>query len=342
VKKTFFLFIFIGVISGFIKAQERKRFSLVVKFDSTDGPVIGIGEAYYFELLAYKAATIDNDTAICKNGRYEFSGDLIYPTAIRIYTLRGSTKFSELFFIDSGYQEIALINVLGGIKVQKRPSTIAEQEYQAMLKYFGTHDINGFISPSSLLSFVKKYPSSYIGLFTLLDQTFAHDFKFLYKEVASSFSSNIKSTEAFKYYSGEYLIAKHLPTVKLKTCEGKNINFSFKRADGKYTLIEFWYAGCKPCVSAMYILKKEFSGLSSHIRIIGISTDNKSRVADGKALLKLVNPPWKNYWDYEAEEFTKHTNIYVYPSNVLIDNKGRMVAKNIEIAELKKLLQTIN
>ncbi len=120
--KTLVKFIIIFCIFSIpfsVYCQIPTNFTFTINSTDEIGDSLYIGEAYY--LKQYRSATFENKSSDRVNGKYSFTGTLLYPTAFRIYNLNNKYDFSELVFIDTGYQEMNLIIKDTKIIVSKRP-----------------------------------------------------------------------------------------------------------------------------------------------------------------------------------------------------------------------------
>jgi len=103
-----------------------------------------------------------------------------------------------------------------------------------------------------------------------------------------------------------------------------------------FHLVDFWFSGCAPCRAQFNTLKELYSQYSNKgFEIVGISND-KDKKEWGKAIIdeKLS---WQQYWDMNRKD-THRLSINVFPSNFLIDSKGKIIAKNISLEALDELL----
>jgi thiol-disulfide isomerase/thioredoxin len=117
---------------------------------------------------------------------------------------------------------------------------------------------------------------------------------------------------------------------------------STKEFRGSLLLIEFWASWCKPC-------RKSFPELLSiaetyedkNFRVLGVSIDeNKDKWLNAIESDRLT---WANVIDTGGELGKTATDfgIFAIPNNFLIDENGKVIAKDIPLEELKKMLESI-
>jgi thiol-disulfide isomerase/thioredoxin len=106
-----------------------------------------------------------------------------------------------------------------------------------------------------------------------------------------------------------------------------------------YTLIDFWFSSCSPCIAQFELLKpiyKEYH--SKGFEIIAITTDAISTLQQYKAVLKKQNYQWKLCIDTNGKR-AKSIYIKSYPSNFLINQQGKIVAVDIRPERLEAFLK---
>lgn len=196
-------------------------------------------------------------------------------------------------------------------------------------------DLNKKLSSSLMQKYVQGNPASHIALFSLIDQTFNYNFQHGYRQLAALFDSTIQTTQGFRYYESQYLLHNKIPTLIVQDAKDRNVRLNFERGDGSYTLVEFWWVGCKGCISLMKVMKeKYYASVSNKVRVVSVSTDSRKIKPQSVKKLQELAIPWEAYWDFDAKQFSKHALLYVYPTNLLIDDKGYIVGKDVDISTL--------
>lgn len=102
----------------------------------------------------------------------------------------------------------------------------------------------------------------------------------------------------------------------------------------QYTLIEFWFSGCSPCIAQFNQLKPIYKKFNKKgFEIIGISTDPEAYASKLKKIIEKFNFSWKQILDKGGLESSK-INIEKYPSSFLLDKYGNIVFIDITVYDL--------
>lgn len=369
----FYFFLFAILLLGNVKAQSHySTFTLEGNINADTGTIVFLPFGSYNLHHEY-----DHETKIV-NGKFRFTDSILYPAAFRLLEKEGPNKryVSDIFFVDKGIQKITCnvdsireipkidnvsmrefrgvyhdyylpvenafsnyddkrdsLNRKYNNKLPLAISTNLSDEFDSILKYRGI----------VLLSYVKEHPNSYVALWNLIYR-FGFGYEPIYDSIYNHFSTAIKNT-----YTGKEL-AKKLYSASIVSIGNKFPHFSFLNAKDKkeafsidphkkYTLVDYWYSHCGPCISEFPELKNLFEKYHNKgFDIEGISVDNKENRNAWKDVIKKYHLPWKQFLDLNGLEARK-LNIDALPTNFLLNEKGEIIATNIEPDQLKKLLE---
>ena len=140
-------------------------------------------------------------------------------------------------------------------------------------------------------------------------------------------------------------IGNKAPELAYDNPQGKKMKLSSLK--GKLVLIDFWASWCGPCrrenpnlVSAYQKYTKKNFQQGKGFEIYSLSLDKNE-----KAWVKAINQD-QLFWQYHVSDLggwqsegSKKYGIRSIPSNVLIDGKGIIVAKNLKGHALHKFLE---
>ena len=106
---------------------------------------------------------------------------------------------------------------------------------------------------------------------------------------------------------------------------------------GKYMYLDFWGTWCGPCLMELPGIRKVYETLdTTKVQFIGIAVNS-----DSKALDKIIAKEqitWPQIQAAGNDDVVDNFNISKYPTSFLIDQKGRIIAKDIPHASLRDTL----
>ncbi len=213
------------------------------------------------------------------------------------------------------------------------------------------------------LSFVENNNDSYFSLNLIQLESNRPTFDVVkYKEIFESFPANLKESkrgqivkqrldELYKEYEkiAHLDVGKIAPNFESKTPEGETV--SLNDLKGKVTIIDFWAAWCGPCRRENPNVVKVYEQYHDKgLEIIGISLDGAPNQRDPKkAWLDAIEKDgleWNHLSSlmYFNDPVAKQYNIKSIPATYILDQEGKIVAKNLRGAALelkiKELLDT--
>ncbi len=125
-----------------------------------------------------------------------------------------------------------------------------------------------------------------------------------------------------------------IPSVELKTIDGKKINTSELNNTGKPIIINFWATWCKPCIKELSAIAEKYDEWQKETGVVlyAISID------DSKSISRVA--PFVNTkgWDYvvlldQNSDFKRAMNVINVPHSFILDKKGNIVYQHTTYAE---------
>lgn len=277
-----------------------------------------------------------------------------YPHPIQISYLDTTTQLgssSNVFFIDNDRVSIRIGDLTKSKKVLTGKVSKLNKEYLNLNKIY-----EKAIAPSDsiiydfplkldvLKKYVSKHPNSYVALWDIAlnyGTVYIENDRRKVLEISQLFSEKIKNTKTF-----EALVNNIINDLELvKGASMPNLFFNeYDRVlevanQNKYTLIDFWFSGCQPCLDQFGTYKDIYARHKQNgFEIIGISTDGEDKVGKWKQVISKFEINWINYLDTNGIR-TENLFIRKFPTNFLIDKNGKILEKDISPTELDLYLK---
>jgi len=117
-----------------------------------------------------------------------------------------------------------------------------------------------------------------------------------------------------------------IPTVDLKTTDGKTISSSTFNNDGKPMVINFWATWCKPCVRELTNIAEVYPDWvdETGVKLIAISIDDTRSMARVNPFVNAKGWEYEVYIDTNSD-FKRAMNVPNVPHTFLIDGNGKVV-----------------
>ena len=152
--------------------------------------------------------------------------------------------------------------------------------------------------------------------------------------------------------AGGTAAANVFPRFEGKDLDGNAVDSSLF-SNNAFTVVNFWFSGCKPCVAEL----GELDALNERIKeqggeVIGVNTEtldgNEKNIATAKEILETTGAKYRNiYFDASSEAGKFALGIMAFPTTYVVDRSGNIVGEpllgGIDNEEnMAKLQQTID
>ncbi len=296
------------------------------------------------------------DSCLVKGNHFSFTTDIGEPVESEIYPKYGGRSASVKhmndyvdFFIEPG---IITINCSDSFSHANIVAGQLNRDYQYLKKleksYQDIDSLSGSINEKVYGRYFKNNPSAPLALFALNQYAGmdidAEKIEPLFQKLAIK----QKNTIAGKDFESRIQIAKRTgigasaPGFSQKDTSGKLVSLSsFK---GKYLLLVFWASWCWPCREENPALVKLYHDFADKdFQILSVSLEKPGAYA---AWLNAIHKDGLNWTHVSDLKFWNNAAAREYgvlslPQNYLIDKEGKIIAKNLEPAELAAKLKTI-
>ena len=323
-----------------------------------------VGETLVNDSIHFNSARIDKKyyetflpSAKIEDNKFNVKAELSYPHLFRVVFESDKNKITSRgvpFYID---------NSTNSMKVDYLSSPCSEvngrtfEEYQnKFFPFFAKsegyncksisigrliHDKSSEFD-STLFNYVVVNPDSYVALWNLIERFSLYGHSDLRERTLANFSKKIKSEKLWSIINNDLTNAgiklnKEFPVFPVKTQKLEEQELNLPKA--QYTLVDFWFSRCRPCIESFPALKKLYATYQPKgFEIVSITTDQTDEIPLWQKRIKEYELPWMQYLDENAVEATKLL-VHTFPATFLLNNKGELIKKDISPEELEEFLK---
>lgn len=127
---------------------------------------------------------------------------------------------------------------------------------------------------------------------------------------------------------------KKLPSVDIKTLDGKVFNTSSITNDGNPIIVSFWATWCKPCVQELSTIHEVYEDWQEEtgVKLVAISIDNSRNAFKVKPFVDSKMWEYDVYLD-ENGDFKRAMGVNLVPHTFILNGKGEIVWQHTTFAE---------
>ena len=223
---------------------------------------------------------------------------------------------------EAAYRQLTMTNMLEGGDIRDY-----KEEFDAYMQ----------ANKQTIMAFVRANPRSYISLMNLLEHYNWFDENEA-ERIYDQLPQELQGTAYGKILKRKldagrpYRPGTIAPDFVKKDMNGKDV--SLKKLKGKYVLLDFWGSWCGPCRASHPHLKELHKKYSGKVVFVNVADENVKDLEQAKKLWKQAvkedGMTWTQILNNEGKEeqdLLKLYNITSFPTKILIDPEGKVVAR---------------
>lgn len=225
---------------------------------------------------------------------------------------------------EKAYNQLMIDNIIQGGDIRNYP-----EEFQR------SFDAN----KRKTMEFIRNNPDSYIAVMKLAEHYIWFDENET-EDIYSRFPANLKGNSYGRIIaqrlkrSQDFRIGMPAKNFEKKDMNGKTVSLVELR--GKYVLLDFWGSWCAPCRASHPHLKELYEKYKKQVVFINVAQENVKDQNEARKLWKTAvkedGLTWTQILNNEGREtcdMIRLFNIYSFPTKVLIDPNGIVVARMV-------------
>ncbi|MDE3056720.1 MAG: AhpC/TSA family protein [Bacteroidota bacterium] len=198
---------------------------------------------------------------------------------------------------------------------------------------------------AATISFIKEHPNWLFSVYVLnIGKTSwgKEQVRGLFNALSGEMRSSTQGKQIKQYLEINVnpKIGDHFVDFELPNPEGKSVKLS--QIKGKFVLLDFWAAWCGPCREENKELVKTYAEFHPKgFEILGVSADNNKK--EWLYAVKKDGLVWENVSnlkEWDCLPFSIY-GINGIPDNFLIDENGKIIARNLRGDDLRKKLKEL-
>jgi peroxiredoxin len=362
-KKSIYLLVAAAIL---MSCSSKPHYTVKAKIDGSDSLT------FYLQKRE-DGKTVSIDSAVSKKGLFTFkAGSVKYPQLIQL--VAGNTRKRLAFYLENS--EISVTGTLDSLFNAKVTGSVTQDEYNSFVEsnkalsdlyskayqdYQAARRANNEVLQAAIekradsiqvemsklqKEYVKNHPKSYVTpsiVGSLSYEMEAEELESMINGLDTSIANlpQIKTLKERLNVMKTVAVGQKAPDFTLNDPSGTPVSLSSK-IGAKVLLIDFWASWCNPCRQENPNVVKVFGEFHKKgFDIIGVSLDQDKdswvkAIADDKLTWTHVSD--LKYWGSDAAKLYAVNSI---PSNLLLDDKGIIIARNLRGDDLYKKIKEV-
>ena len=307
-----------GVFSFKGKISTPEQFMLIYE---EDGPK-GVYESFSFFLDPSDNVTIT-----------------LYPDSIKKSIISGSEVALEFNKIEKTIEE-SYHKPLNDLRI-KYENAISNDDTLLQKKIMQEADFINQKIVKHKLNYISENPKSYISAY-LLHSLYQRQTPEVTEQYFEKLNSKLSNSKYYQRVEAYLSLLPGNPYLDFSLTDGRGKTYVLSElANNKVVLIDFWASWCQPCRKQNQKLSTLYERFGSQgFEIVGVSIDR-----DTSVFLNTIiedNMTWVNLLDHTKEEpIHKTYETGSIPSNILIDNRGIIQYRDVNIDDLEDTIEKL-
>lgn len=199
------------------------------------------------------------------------------------------------------------------------------------------------------LKFVEQHLSSQAATDILLwqtryDNTQVEAYSRLFARMSKAQQASVQGKEVAKRLDilrRMPVVGKAAPDFTIPDTAG--VATSLSRFRGRYVLLDFWAHWCGPCLRAMPAVSALHHQYGQRVAFLGVAAETAKDRPKWLRAIRQHRPAWPQLSELAGDESPVLTayNITAYPTYLLLDPSGVVVARTSDLTELQQALAAL-
>jgi len=196
------------------------------------------------------------------------------------------------------------------------------------------------------LAFIKQHPGTLTAAELLYWQSVRYDkqlpaYEALYQQLTPAVQKSFQGQRVAKRLlkiRNQPVLGRPAPAFSIADTAGRPVALSAYR--GRYVLLDFWGHWCGPCMKAAPQVKAIQEKYARSLTVIGIAIEGVGDTLKWKRAIRAERMSWVQLSERRGTDgpVTEDYNITAYPTYLLLDRQGIILARANDVEAIEKKL----